>query len=91
MDAILRQLFDGKLYPSEQYYPEIEAVKKIRERNHKNYEDFIKQLELLNPALVEQFENILDEQLDTAPFETYQMFADGFRLGARLIVEIFNK
>lgn len=91
MDAVLQQLFDGKLYPSEEYYPKIEAVKEIRERNYKNYEKFTKQLELLNPALVEQFQNILDEQLDTAPFETYQMFVDGFRLGAKIIVEIFNE
>lgn len=89
MDAILQQLFDGQLYPAEQYYPQLEAVKKIRERNYKNYEEFIEKLKSINPALEKQFQNILEEQLDTAPFEMYQMFADGFRLGAKLIIETF--
>lgn len=33
----------------------------------------------------------MDEQLDTFPYDTSSMFIDGFRLGARMMIEIFEE
>lgn len=33
----------------------------------------------------------MDEQLDTLPLEMSEMFIDGFRLGARMMIEIYQK
>lgn len=32
----------------------------------------------------------MDEQLDMLPLELSEMFIDGFRLGARMIIEVFE-
>lgn len=44
----------------------------------------------IEPQLKEQFIKILDEQLDFFPLDTSEMFIDGFRLGARMMLEIFQ-
>lgn len=91
MDFTLQQLFDGEIFPAEQYYPKIEKIKKIREEHNNNNQEFLKELNSLNPALVDKFHNILEDQMDTAPFECFQMFADGFRLGAKIVIEVFSE
>ena len=37
-----------------------------------------------------RFVEIMDEQLDTIPYEISNMFIDGFRLGARMMIEVFE-
>jgi len=32
----------------------------------------------------------MDEQLDVIPYEFSEMFIDGFRLGARIMIDIFQ-
>ena len=56
-----------------------------------HYEDFVKQLKVLEPPLDKHFVEIMDEQLDTLPLEMSEMFIDGFRLGARMMIEIYQK
>ena len=59
-------------------------------KHYKHYEDFIKTLSKLEPPLDKQFIKILDEQLDVIPYEFSEMFTDGFRLGARVMIDIFQ-
>lgn len=87
MDRILQALYDGKIYPAEQFRPMIEEFKILQEKKREHYENFIKKL---SSPLDEEFDNIMDEQLDTLPLELREMFIDGFRLGARMMVEIFE-
>lgn len=84
MDKILQALYSGQIYPAEQYHPSIEEYKILRK---KHYEDFIKKI---GSPLDKEFERIMDEQFDTLPLELSQMFIDGFRLGARMMIEIFE-
>ena len=53
--------------------------------------NFVKQLKVLEPPLDKRFVEIMDEQLDTLPLEMPEMFIDGFRLGARMMIEIYQK
>ena len=87
MDRILQALYDGKIYPAEQFRPMIEEFKILQEKKREHYENFIKKL---NSPLDEEFDNIMDEQLDTLPLELRERFIDGFRLGARMMVEVFE-
>lgn len=52
-----------------------------------NYDDFINKI---GSPLDEDFVRIMDEQLDTLPFELSEMFIDGFRLGAKIMIEVFE-
>lgn len=79
MNKIIQQLYNGELYPYEQYHPVLEEYKAMRKKHMENYESFIKKL---GSPLDKEFERIMDEQLDTLPLDFFQMFSDGFRLGA---------
>lgn len=59
----------------------------MREKHYKHYADFV---EKLASPLNKEFEQIMDEQFDTLPYEFYQMFVDGFRLGTKMIIEIYE-
>lgn len=52
-----------------------------------NYDDFINKI---GSPLDEDFVRIMDEHLDTLPFELSEMFIDGFRLGAKIMIEVFE-
>ena len=45
-----------------------------------NYKSFI---EKLGSPLDKEFIKIMDEQFETAPLDFFQMFSDGFKLGAK--------
>lgn len=91
MKSLLLQLYDGEAFPAEQYTPKTEEYRKLRQKHYKHYEDFIKQLKILEPPLDKRLVEIMDEQLDTLPLEMSKMLIDGFRLGARMMVEIYQK
>ncbi len=90
MKSILLELYEGNIFPAEQYSPRNEEYRKIHQRNYQHYNNFIETLSKLDPPLDEQFINIMDEQLETIPFDFSEMFIDGFRLGARIMIDIFQ-
>lgn len=87
MEKILYALYNGEIFPAEQYQPLIEEYKILRRKQCEHYEDFIKKI---GSPLDKEFKHIMDEQIDTLPFELSRMFIDGFRLGARMMIEIFE-
>lgn len=87
MDKILQALYNGEIFPAEQYRPLIEEYKILRKKHYKHYKDFIQKI---GSPLDQEFKRIMDEQLDTLPLELSGMFIDGFRLGARMMIEVFE-
>ena len=55
-----------------------------------HYDDFIELLAKLEPPLDKRFVKIMGEQLDVIPFEFSEMFIDGFKLGAKMMAEVFR-
>lgn len=90
MKSILSALYGGEIFPAEQYYPKTEEYRRLYQNHYRHYEDFISILSKLDPPLDKQFIQIMDEQLDIMPNEFSEMFIDGFRLGARIMIEIFQ-
>ncbi|WP_027398820.1 DUF6809 family protein [Anaerovorax odorimutans] len=87
MGKILKALYDGKLYPAEQYQPMTEDYIVLLKNHYENYENFI---EKLGSPLDKEFIKIMNEQLDIVPFELSETFIDGFRLGAKMMIEVFE-
>ena len=87
MDKILRALYYGEILPAEQHILQIEENKIQWKKHYQQYEDFINKL---GSPLDKEFERIMDEQFDILPQEFSQMFVDGFRLGAKMIIEIYE-
>lgn len=86
MNTLLQQLYRGEICPEEQYRPVLEEYKTMRKKHMENYHNFI---EKLGSPLDKEFINIMDEQLDTLPLDFFQMFSDGFKLGAKMMIEVF--
>ena len=90
MESILSALYEGKIFPAEQYSPKGEEYRKIYQEHYQHYDDFIETLSKATPPLDKRFIEIMDEQLDVIPYEFSEMFIDGFRLGARIMIDIFQ-
>lgn len=42
----------------------------------------------IGSSLDEEFIKIMNEQFETLPFDFFQMFSDGFKLGAKMMIEV---
>lgn len=90
MKSILSALYEGKIFPEEQYSPKSEEYRKIYQEHYRHYDDFIETLSKLNPPLDKRFIEIMDEQFDLISYDFSEMFIDGFCLGARMMIDIFQ-
>ena len=88
MSKILEDLYEGRVYPSEQYQPITEHYKHLRKEQQKHYDDFKKKID---SSLIEEFDDIIDEQCNAIPIELSEMFIYGFRLGAKMMMEILQE
>ena len=84
-DKTLQDLYNGKIAPVEQYKPLIEEFSALQKKHYQHYDEF---MEKIGSPLDKEFESIMDEQLDILPFDFSQTFIDGFRLGAKMMMEI---
>lgn len=90
MKDILLSLYKGSINPEAQYHSKCEEFKAARNKYCDHYDDFVKALSKLDPALAKQFMDIEDEQLSMLPAEYSETFISGFRLGARMMLEILD-
>lgn len=90
MRSILEQLYDGEIYPAEQFDVKTKEYQRVMKEHGEHYEEFVEKLNNITPSLGERFMEIMDEQLDAIPIEMEETFIAGFRLGARLMIEVFE-
>lgn len=87
MNKMLLALYNGEIYPAEQYLPTTEDYKAAHQKHRKYYEDFITKI---GSPLDEEFEYIMNEYLNIFSVELSKMFIEGFRLGAKMAIEVFE-
>lgn len=90
MESILLHLYEGRICPSQTYKPLGCEYKKIAEQYEKDYDELVNLLKSYDPTLVRKFNNLIDEQATLLPYEVSSSFISGFRLGARMICEVFD-
>ena len=90
MKSILTRLYEGHIYPLEQCAPKSEEYNKIRAELLLQYSDFQEKLEALDPALLRQFIKIVDNLYSEFPFEASETFINGFCLGSKMMIEIYQ-
>lgn len=90
MKSVLSELYDGRIFPEAQYSPKSEEYREIHQRNFSDYENFLETLLKLDPSLGKQFGKLMDEQSEERHFEYLAMFTGGFRLGARIMIDVFQ-
>lgn len=89
-EEYITKLFNGEIYPAEQYRPKTEENRGLYRESYQKYNEFVEKLNSLDPDLNQKFIEILDSQFDVLPIEMSEMFIDGFKLGARLMIELYQ-
>jgi len=90
MKSLLEQMYHGKLFPPEQFAQHDSCYAKYREQFLEHCQSFQKQLLQLDPALGREFIRLIDEFQNGQPIEDTQVFLCGFRLGARMMAEVYQ-
>lgn len=90
MKSVLMELYDGRVYPAEQFFPRSKEHKARLDRYCRHADEFTEKLSRLSPPLDEEFTAVMNEYMDVTSDDLAEMFADGFRLGARLMIEVFQ-
>lgn len=89
MKKIIEQLYCGEININEYFDPKSkEPFKQAIHENVKMEEDFINRLP---DSLKEDFEQIMQNHIESASMEYINMFTEGFRLGARLMLDILSE
>ena len=86
--SILEQLYDGKVYPCEEILPQNHAeYRAISGQVGNDYEHLLKELP---PEQLKRFEELDKGRTKLSNMQAYANFEYGFKLGARLMSEVFS-
>lgn len=91
MPSIIQELYDGKLFPAENFTPRLEEHVKLNREIIEAEDEFIRQLDVFDPKLKTQFMTFMDAVNRSYPLEASEIFCHGFRLGARMMLDILDK
>lgn len=86
MNSIIEDLYNGDLCPCEQFKPILRRYREKREESFQGYEAFCEKLDKEN---VKEFEEIMEKHLELVSLEMEQVFSDGFKLGVKMMCEVF--
>lgn len=88
MKSTLRELYNGNLDPSGQFTPTTREYLTLRAQAGEHSDELLSELKRIDPALAERFDRVMDEEIDVQIMELNEMFVQGFRLGARMMLEV---
>lgn len=86
MDSILEQLYHGELYPYAYFKPTVEKFIVMQGQALKSYTGFMAKLP---EELKDEFTRLVDDRMGVLPYELEQNFIDGFRMGVRIMAEVY--
>lgn len=86
MGKLLEQLYAGELQPCERVSHDNEEYKVLCKESLEEIEHFSRKLDV---DLREEFDGMMEHYLELTYMEKAQTFGDGFRIGARLMCEVF--
>ena len=86
--SILEQLYDGKVYPCEEILPQNHAeYRAVSGQVGNDYEYLLKEL---SSDQLKRFEEMDKGRTKLSSMQAYANFEYGFKLGARLMSEVFS-
>ncbi len=86
MKNILEQLYHGEISPASVYKAPTEKTKGTYETTHIKKNDF---LQKLPHELKQDFQSLIESYYHLSDLENEEAFLDGFRLGVRLMAEVY--
>ncbi len=89
-DSILKQLYNGRIYPPEQYHPSSAEYLQKSKKLSEYYENLSSELDGLAPSLPDKLEQLFILKNSLSSTEVEEMYIEGFRLGVKLMAEVFT-
>lgn len=91
MDTIIRNLYAGNIFPEEDYRPLSKKYEQLLKKCCKDQQAFIEKLKKCSDqSLLSNFQDLSEEFQEMTSEEITEMFIDGFRLGARFMLEMLE-
>lgn len=87
MKSILKQLYDGEIFPGEHMNTTLREYKEKRKNFLNKQGLFIDKLDKYDTELKFELDDVIAELYEFIPMEMTQSFADGFILCMRMIIE----
>lgn len=85
MQELLEQLYNGEIYPNEQNKVRVNGYKEAKATAFEAHEAFE---EKLCQPMKEELDDFMVKHLEVSCLKDTQAFIDGFKLGAKLMLEI---
>lgn len=86
--SILEHLYQGTMVPCEKYQTILNQYSDKKDRVYNGYEALLNKLP---HPLQEELEQVIDSHYSLLPIEYEQTFIDGFKLGVKMMMEIFDE
>ncbi len=90
MESIIRAIYNGELDAGDLSQGYSEAFRASKKAYWDYAAGFRAKLEHLAPSLAEEFQEVLGADLDYLYYEDADIFVTGFRLGAKLMMEVLD-
>ena len=87
MDKTLRALYSGEIRPCEKAYPTDEVYRELAEQFEAQRAELVKLLDEKGAFLLTE---LLELHMEMCTYTDVEDFISGFRLGARIVLEILD-
>lgn len=87
MESIIRQLYNGQVYPAEDINPN---DPKHREASEKYNEELEKLKEKLSPECIELLEKVQGHESEITEMDMFYGFKEGLRIGILMMYELLG-
>lgn len=87
MESVLEDLYNGNICPAAQFRYTLDDVREKWEKMDKAELAF---MESLSAPMKKQFDDIMDARLDMACLDLSQAYVEGFKMGAKFLIEVFT-
>ena len=91
MTDIIYQLYYGEIHPAEQFTKQRTAHLQKRRACFQKHDAFLSRLNAIDPALRQEMEQLMDEQLSSDMLALPECFYEGFRLGMLITLGVFTE
>ena len=90
MKTLLQNLYWGNIEPYEQFQIKTEEQIALQKKQFAEYDAFEKKLSEIDNELLISFRKIHEQLFLDLPYEHESVFVCGFRLGARIMMEVME-
>lgn len=89
MASIIREMYRGTLFPSEDRLPSSREYQEIRQAYSQSHDCLHKKLLVISRDLDHEWQRSQETCIQMCAMESEEYFISGFRMGAALMMEVF--